>query len=216
MKAAILTISIAALAVVSGEHQTLVGQVTKEKTKESTKDSNKPASQLTPAELTRTKLLKTTVTGSYENVRLGDILKDWADQVDMKGEQPVMWAYGAGFPYNKQVSFSCNEKPLDEVLVQLLTKVNENLGYVVVSKERDKYDGWVRLTTTGERGTEKVAIAATTEEEAAAGDKLKLAKKLIDLGKPASAKPVLEIVVKNYPNTKAGAEAKELLEKINK
>jgi len=213
MKAAILTISVAALVVVLGEHFPAKGQVPKEKEKQPSKEPPKPSSKLSAAEFTRTKLLKTKVTGTYENARLGDILKDWADQVGMKEEDPVMWAYEPGFPYNQKITFSCNEKPLDEVLGKVLTKTNESLGYVVVSKEGDKYDGWVRLTTTGERGEE---IVATAEEETAAAERLKLAKKLIDAGKPASAKPVLEIIVKNYSNTKAGAEAKELLEKINK
>ena len=43
-----------------------------------------------------------------------------------------------------------------------------------------------------------------------------MAKKLIDAGKPAAAKPVLEIIVKKYPTTKAGMEAKMLLEKMDR
>lgn len=213
MRTAFLTISVAAFVVVLGEHPPLEGQVPKDKSKEPSKEPAKASPKLSPAELTRTKLLKTKVTGTYDNTRLGDILKDWADQVDMKGEQPVMWSYGPGFPYNQKVTFSCTEKPLDDVLVQVLTKANESLGYVVVSKEGDKYDGWVRLTTSGERGTE---IVATAEEETAAAKRLELAKKLVDAGMPDKAKPLLEIIVKNYSNTKAGTEAKELLEKMNK
>jgi len=121
------------------------------------------------------------------------------------------------FPSLKKITFACKDKPLDVVLDQLLTKAGSGLGYVVVSKEGDKYDGWVRLTTTGERGIDKDAPSpAKVDEEASAAEKLALAKKLIDLGKPTAAKPVLEILVKNYPNTKAGAEAKELLEKLDK
>jgi hypothetical protein len=202
-------LTVACIVALADEHL-LVGQAPKDKAKEPPKSTAK----LSAAELTRTKLLKTKVTGSFQEVRLGDILKELGDQVDMKGEQPVMWAYGKGFPYTQKVSLDFTDKPLDVVLDLLLKKAGDSLGYVVVSKEGDKYDGWVRLTTGGERGAEK--DAPTAQEEATAAEKLTLAKKLIDLGKPTAAKPVLEILVKNYPNTKAGIEAKELLEKINK
>lgn len=196
-------------------------QIPKDKSKDPTKPVSKDVAKTdgkqTPAEITRTKLLKTKVSGSFQEMRLGDILKELADQVDMQGEQPVMWAYGPGFPFDRKVNFECKEKPLDTVLDQLLNKAGEGLGYVVVSREGDKYDGWVRLTTTGERGVERPgAGAATAEDEASAADKLTLAKKLINIGNPKAAKPVLEILVKNYANTKAGAEAKEILEKLEK
>jgi hypothetical protein len=188
-------------------------QVTKDKTKETAAVAKNP----TPSEITRTKLLKTKVSGSFQEMRLGDILKDFADQVDAKGDQPVMWSYGKGFPFSQRVTYSCQDKPLDAVLDQLLTKAGKELGYVVVSREGDKYDGWVRLTTTGERGQDSTATAtATGDLEQSAGEKLALAKKLIAAGKLASAKPVLGIIISNYPETKAAGEAKELLEKLEK
>jgi hypothetical protein len=166
------------------------------------------------AELTRTKLLKVKVTVAYTDTRVGEILKEFAHLVDTKADQPVMWAYGENFPFDKKITFSIKDKPLDAALDQFLTKIGGGTGYVVVSKDGDKYDGWVRLTTTGERGSE--APAASAEDEAAAAARLALAKKLIDAGKPSAAKPVLEIIAKNYPTTKAGAEAKELLAKMDK
>ena len=99
-------------------------------------------------------------------------------------------------------------------LDKLLTKAGGGLGYVLVSKDGDKYDGWVRLTTTGERGFEPPPASA--EDEATAADRLALAKRLLDAGKVASAKPVLEIIVRKYPTAKAAAEAKELLAKLEK
>jgi hypothetical protein len=207
---AFLTVTV----LIFGSKSSVVGQMTKDKSKDIPKETSKSVAKESAADVTRSKLLKTKVSGSFQDVRLGDILKEFADQVDMKGEQPVMWAYGKGFPYTQKVSFNCTDKPLDVVLDLLLKKAGDGLGYVVVSKEGDKYDGWVRLTTSGERGVEKGA--PTAQEEAAAAEKLTLAKKLIELGKSTSAKPVLEILVKSYSNTKAGIEAKELLEKLNK
>lgn len=187
---------------------------TKDKTKEArTADQPKPTGMETPPEYTRTILLKTKVSGSYENETLGEILKDLADQVDMKGEKPVMWTYGMGFPYTQKVTYSCDEKPLDAVLDKLLSKAG-GLGYVVIAKPGDKYDGWVRLTTTGERGMGSGEPSAA--DEAAAAEKLALAKKLLDAGKTTSAKPLLDVLTKKYPNTKAGAEAKALLDKLDK
>lgn len=217
MRALLLLALTTALVMGASEDNSLLGQPPKDTIKETPKEPAKVAGKESAAEITRTKLLKTKVTGSFQEVRLGDILKELADQVDMKVDQPVMWSYGAGFPYSQKVSLDFKDKPLEVVLDLLLKKAGDGLGYVVVSREGDKYDGWVRLTTTGERGVEKGAPpppAAT--DEAAAAEKLTLAKKLIDLGKGASAKPVLEIIVKNYPNTKAGGEAKDLLEKMNK
>ena len=224
MRCLLCSLLMAAVVVAAGEGLPASAQ-SKDKTKDAKtpakdKDAPKVTGKETPAELTRNVLLKTKVEGSYDNMRLGEILKDLGDQVDMKGDLPVMWTYGKGFPYSQKVTFTCGPKPLDVVLDQLLKKAGDGLGYVVVSKEGDKYDGWVRLTTTGERGVGKDEPGATgvasAEDEASAAEKLALAKKLLDAGKQATAKPVLEILVKKYGNTKAGAEAKEILEKLDK
>jgi hypothetical protein len=179
------------------------------------KEPAKAAVKETPAaDFTRTKLLKVKVTGEFTDVRLGDVLKEFAAQTEMQTDEPVMWAYGANFPFAKKVTFSVKDKPLEVALDQLLTKAGGGLGYVVVSKDGDKYDGWVRLTTAGERGFEPQP--ATPAEEADAAEKLALAKKLIDAGKGSSAKPVLEIIVRKYPTTKAAGAAKALLAEIGK
>jgi hypothetical protein len=199
-----LTAGVVALA---GDAISEAAQTPKEAPKAGTKST-------AAAEVTRTKLLKAKVTGTFTDVRLGDILKEFAAQVEMQTEQPVMWVYGTGFPFAQKVTFAAKDKPLDVVLDELLAKAGGGLGYVIVSKEDDKYDGWVRLTTTGERGTE--TPPPTADEEATAAERLALAKKLIDAGKPASAKPLLEILTKKYAATKAGMEAKELLAKIDR
>jgi hypothetical protein len=217
MRGVLLALLVAAV-VGAGDELSIAGQTPKDKAKDTPKEASKNTGKETPCEITRAKLLKTKVTGSFQDVRIGEILKEFADQVDAKGDQPVMWFYGMGFPFAQKVTFVCKDKPLDEVLDQLLKKAGKGLGYVVVAKEGDKYDGWVRLTTTGERGSidKGPAALAKVDEEASAAEKLAVAKKLIDLGKPAAAKPVLEILVERYPNTKAGAEAKEILEKLDK
>ncbi len=164
------------------------------------------------AEFTLTKLLKTPVSGDFTDVPLGEILKEFAHQVEEKADDLLMWAYGTEFPFARKVSFAVNNQPLEVALDELLKKIGGGLGYVVVSKEGDKYDGWVRLTTTGERGHE--APPASAEDEMTAADRLALAKKLVDGGKLTSARPLLELIIRKYPTTKAAVQAKQLLEKI--
>lgn len=53
------------------------------------------------------------------------------------------------------------------------------------------------------------------KEEGDAARKLKFAKELVTDKKIEKAKDRLEEIIKRYPRTKAGAEAKELLEKLN-
>lgn len=179
------------------------------------KDAPKLVVKDTPAaEFTRTKALKVKVTAEFTEVKLGEILKEFAHLAEEKTDEPLMLAYGDGFPFAKKVTLKVTNVTLEAAFDALFKKAGGTLGYVVVSKDGDKYDGWVRVTTTGERGVETPPPGAAEEAEAAT--KLGLAKKLLDANKPASAKPVLEIVARTYPGTKAGAEAKALLEKLSK
>jgi hypothetical protein len=178
--------------------------------------SAQPLKPSAAAELTRDKSLKVKVAAEFTEARLGDVLKEFAAQVDMRADAVVLWTYGPMFPFDKKVTFTCKSKPLDEALDELFTKVGGGLGYVIVSKDGDKHDGWVLLTTNGERGTAKPVPMATAEDEKEAADKLALAKRLIDGGKTDQAKTVLAFVVKRFPLAKAATEAKELLTKLDK
>jgi hypothetical protein len=159
-------------------------------------------------------LLTAKVRGEFKDVRLGDVLKELAAQVNTRNDEPLLWTYGDGFPFARKVTVELREQPLTSALDRLLSAAGTDLGYVVVSQDGHKHDGWVRLTTGGERGEERKP--PTAEEEATAADRLALARKLIDAGKPASARPLLEILVKKYAGTKAGMEAKLLLGKLEK
>jgi hypothetical protein len=180
------------------------------------KSAAKVPDKPTPAaELTRSKALKAKMSVDFTNARLGDVLKEFAAQVDMRADVQLLWTYGPNFPFAQKVSYGCKDKPLEVALDELFKKLG-TLGYIVVSKDGDKHDGWVLLTTTGERGAEVVLPKATEAEEADAADKLGLAKKLIEGGKNEQAKTVLGYILKKYPTAKAAPEAKELLAKLDK
>lgn len=182
-----------------------------------------PAKDTPLAERTRTKLLKAKITVAF-NGTLRDLLKELAGQAEMEHGKPVMWAYGDDIKANQTVALECQNKPLDEVLDALFKK--PGLGYVVVSQDDDRRDGWVRVTVGEERGFAKGTAAPktpppattteATDDESVAAAKVATAKELIAGGKAASAKAVLTLVTKKYPATKAGKEAKELLEKLDK
>jgi hypothetical protein len=154
------------------------------------------------------------------NGTLRDLLKELAGQAEMEHGKPVMWTYGDDIKPNQAVAFECQNKPLDDVLDALFKKLG--LGYVVVSQDDERRDGWVRVTVGDERGFAKGTAASKTppaeadEDEKLAASKLSTAKDLIAGGKAATAKPLLTLIVKKYPMTKAGKEAKELLEKLDK
>lgn len=171
--------------------------------------SARPAVDTPAAAFTRNRALKVRVSVRFTEVPLGDVLKELAHLAEEQTARPLLWAYAPRFPYDRKVTFAAKDQPLDVVLDQLLTRAGGGLGYVVVSQEGDKYDGWVRLTTTGERGQARPPAGA--EDEAAAAEKLDLARRLIESGQGAAARPVLELILRKYPNTRAAAAAKELL-----
>lgn len=173
------------------------------------------------AERTRTKLLKAKITVNFSGT-LRDLLKELAAQAEMEQGKPVLWTYGDDIKASQMVAFESQNKPLDEVLDALFKK--PGLGYVVVSQDDDRRDGWVRVTVGGERGFAKGSPAPKTppagtetdDDETLAATKMATAKDLIAGGKAATAKPLLTLIAKKYPATKAGKEAKDLLEKMDK
>lgn len=172
------------------------------------------------AERTRTKLFKSKVTVEYKNVSLREVLKEFAAQAEMQNEKPVMWTYAPEVMGDQKITYACNGKPLEQAMDDVCKQAG--IGYIIVSKDDHKHDGWVRITKGPERGYGKYPDAdtptpATTEpDEAKAVERLKAAKTLIDAGETADAKAVLQLVIDKHPKSKAAAEAKALLEKLSK
>lgn len=166
----------------------------------SAQQTEKAAAKDSPAaEHTRMKLLKTKVTVDFKNYPLREALKEFAAQVEMQAERPVMWTYPEDIQPGQKVTYSCNNKPLDAALGELCTKLK--LGYVVVSGEDDPRDGWVRVTAADDEKTAATRLAAAKEH--------------IEKGKKATARAVLNNLIEKYPKTKAATEAKAVLEKLD-
>ncbi len=184
--------------------------------------SGQPAARVAPdtpaAEHTRTKYLKAKVEGEFKDAALRDVLKEFAHQVDTQLEHPVMWTYADAKAGNLKVTFSCKNKTLEDVLDDLCTKLK--LGYFVISDAQHPRDGWVRITMGTERGIGSLGPKAEPkpgdEDEEKAALRLKVAKQQLDKGNAATAKAVLKKLVDLVPKTKAAAEAKSLLEKLDK
>jgi hypothetical protein len=187
---------------------------------------------------TRAVLLKQKVTVEYADTPMSTIVSDLRDQV--KGLRIKLDNKG-GVSNNRKLSFKATDKPLDEVLDEMFKK--EMLGYVVISNEKDpQYDGGLLFKVGTERGyvagTEPTKVddpktkppdkppvtkvddpktkpPEGDKEEMLAANTLKLAK-LFAQSKPERAVEYCKEVIKKYPNTKAAAEAKELLQKLQK
>jgi hypothetical protein len=95
----------------------------------------------TKAAATRKKL-DTKVTVNWKDTLFRDIIDEVKEMVpgvsirlDLKG----------GVSNNRKFTYSAKDKPLKDVLSDMLNK--EGLGWYVISKEKDAYDGtiWVKL-----------------------------------------------------------------------
>lgn len=170
------------------------------------------------AEFTRDRYLKVKVTGEFKDVALREILKEFAAQVQMDKEftHPVMWTYADAELGSKSLTYTCTDKPLDAALTELCTKLK--LGFFVISQDEHARDGWVKITSGMERGfgTLVGTPKAEDEDETKAAARLAVAKEQIEKGRAATAKAVLNGIVEKFPKTKAAAEAKALLEKLDK
>lgn len=205
------------------------------------------------ASFTRTKKLKGKVTIDAKNEPIGDILKEISSQLEDQKLGAISVTFDTGVSKNTKTTFASKDKTAEETLDGLLKTLD--LGYVVISKDKDRYDGWLKLVKGTNRGYEaglepkdgpkpdatpepkpepkpvvkpdpepKPVVKpepkpvpedkATEQEEKAAAVRLATAKDLIEKGKDVEAKPLLKYLVKYAANTKAGADAKELMDKM--
>jgi TolA-binding protein len=192
------------------------------------------------AAATRAKKLQAKLTVTFDDTPLKEVLEELKSQVEAAGAGTVSFKLEPGVSMNQKITFTAKDKPLEQVLSGIFTKVG--LGYYVLSKEKDRYDGWVVVKPGKERGypegqepkagaekasaKDKAAAKAkpAAKEKAEAGDKdeqaaaskLNLAKDLADNGKTEKARERYQDIIRLYPKTKAAEEARELLDKLKK
>ncbi len=184
--------------------------------------SGQPGGATPAAENTRAKLLKVQLSVNFNKMPLRDALKELAHLVEQNTERPIFWTYAAdeGVP-NVPVTYNCRDKEVEKILADLLRP--QGLGFTVLSGDDHPRDGWVRVGPGKDKGgiTRLTAVpepTATPEDaaEAQALARLTSAKALIDQGKTADAKLILGVVTTKFGKTKAAAEAKDILEKLDK
>jgi hypothetical protein len=193
--------------------------------------SGQPPMTTPAADHTRTKLLKVRLSVNFNKMPLREALKEIAHLVNENTERPIFWTYAAdGAVPNTPVTYNCKDKAVDQILDDLFKQ--HGLGFTVLAGDDHPRDGWVRVGPGKDRGdvTRLAALPPTTvttptpatptapddPNEAAAFARLTAAKTLLDQGKAADAKLILGVVAGKYPKTKAAAEAKDILEKLNK
>jgi hypothetical protein len=188
---------------------------------------------------TRTKKLTAKVTVDFKDEMLADCLKEISRQIEEAGSGSLSADFATGVSRNQRVTFAAKDQAVAEVL-DAICKTN-SLGYYVVSKEKDRYDGWIRFTRGSEHGwsagqepKDKALSKAppkTTSEtggkpaDAPAGDdpekaekvaaaRLDFARSLLKDGKKDAAKRRLHDIISQYPNTKAARDAKKELDEL--
>jgi len=102
----------------------------------------------TPAAAKTRKLLKTKVTIEFKETRLEDAMTELKDEV--KGLKILLDTKG-GVSRNQAVTGKFKDVTVEELLDKLFAK--NGLGYIVISKKNDAYDGLVQIRQGKERGT---------------------------------------------------------------
>lgn len=184
--------------------------------------SGQPGAVTPAAETTRSKLLKVQLSVNFNKMPIRDALKELAHLVEQNTERPIFWTYApdGGLP-NLPVMYNCKDKELDKILDELLRP--QGLGFTVLSGDDHPRDGWVRVGPGKDRGgitrlgiVPDPTVSPEDAVEAQALARLTSAKALLEQGKTADAKLILGVVTTKFGKSKAAAEAKDLLEKLNK
>jgi hypothetical protein len=101
----------------------------------------------TPAAAKTRKLLKEKVSVEFKDTRLKDVVDELQDQV--KGLKILLDSKG-GVSGNITITYTGNDVTLEEALDKMFMK--NDLGYIVISKAKNAYDGLVLIRKGKERG----------------------------------------------------------------
>jgi hypothetical protein len=181
------------------------------------------------AAFARVHKLATKITIDLKNATLKEAFQAISDELEAQKRGPLVVRLGPSVPSMAKVTYQAEGVPLLLVLDQILKP--HDLGFVIISKENDRTDGWMEIAQGSMRGYPtgigpdpasivQAAMPAeapkvSEQDEKLAGIKLDLAKKLQAENEVDRAKIQLKFIVRFYPGTKAAAEAKPLLEKLS-
>jgi hypothetical protein len=104
----------------------------------------------TPLATKTRKLLKLKISVDFKDTRMDDVKEELQDSV--KGLKILLDTKG-GVSRNQTITFTAKDKTVEEILDGMLKK--PDLGYIVISKKGNAYDGLVQIRKSKERGYEK-------------------------------------------------------------
>jgi hypothetical protein len=104
----------------------------------------------TPAAARTRKLLKTKVSVDFKDTRLEDVMDEIKEMV--KGLKIMLDSKG-GVSRNRTVTYAARDKTVEAVFDEMFKKMG--LGYIVISRKGNAYDGIVQVRQSDERGYEK-------------------------------------------------------------
>jgi hypothetical protein len=107
-----------------------------------------PPPEDTPKAAATRKVLKTKVTFTWKATAFSEVIDEIKEQVKL-GIKPDT---KAGINLNKPITYSCKDKPLEEVFDEVLGK--NGWGYYVKSQKGGGYDGVLHIRPGKERGWE--------------------------------------------------------------
>lgn len=120
-----------------------------------------PPKDTTAAAYTRTKKLKGKVTLDVKNDFLKAVFEEITSQLQDQKLGQLAVHNGVGVSLNTRVTYACKDATVEEALDGLLKQLD--LGYHVVSKEKDRYDGWIELNKGTHRGYPPGVTAPKTD-----------------------------------------------------
>ncbi|OWK39207.1 putative lipoprotein [Fimbriiglobus ruber] len=157
-----------------------------------------PPKDTTQAAFTRNKKLKGKVTVDFKNEFLKEALKEISGQLEDQKLGQLSTHYAPGVSQNTRITYAGKDVTAEEALDGIFKQLD--LGYVVTSKDKDRYDGWLEIAKGNERGFP----AGTTVAQA--DPKKPGAKKPEEMKKPDEPKKTEEA---KKPDPKKPDEAKK-------
>jgi TolA-binding protein len=142
------------------------------------------------ASFTKNKKLKGKVNVEAKDVPLKDIIADISSQLEDLKLGPISVTYDSGLSGNTKTTLNVKDLPAEEALAEVLKKLG--LCFSVISREKDRNDGWIRVSKVDAESVTKPAD--TTKPKT-------LENKFTEPKRPTETKPV-EPVAKSVDKLK--------------